>query len=53
MNFLEPGNKLLDKGNSQIDTETDAFNAGVECLQLIFDHHASMLPQIAASIRFR
>jgi hypothetical protein len=44
MEFMEMGNTLWDKGNSQIDTQTNAFNAEVECAQLFF----AALPQLAA-----
>jgi hypothetical protein len=45
MEFLETGNILWDNGNSQIDTQTTAFNPEVECVQLFF----ATLPQLAAS----
>jgi hypothetical protein len=45
MEFLETENTLLDKENSQIDTQTIAFNLKVEYVQLFF----ATLPQFAAS----
>jgi hypothetical protein len=45
MEFMEMENTLWDKGNSQIDTQTNACNAEVECAQLFF----ATLPQFAAS----
>jgi hypothetical protein len=44
MEFWETENTLLDKRDSQIDTQSNAFNAEVECVQLFF----ATLPQLAA-----
>ena len=45
MEFWKTENLLLDKGHSKIDTQTIAFNAEAECVQIFF----ATMPQFAAS----